>query len=80
MMNKMEELADRMDRVHNLMEDSGKSMEELLAYGAEYNVDCNHCTICSHCAESSLKVSRESGLFYTCTELWLKYLKGEIDA
>lgn len=69
-LQKYEALNQAMDRIHELMEASHKSMEELLGYGAEYNVECSECPIYSLC--------HNVNTYLNCNEVWSKYIKGEI--
>ena len=49
---------------------TGREIEELLGYAANDLIkDCENCAILEIC---------ESQDKYTCSELWSKYLKGEI--
>lgn len=67
-MNNLEELAKRLNRVKELMDATGMSMEELMAYSAVVHVDCARCPIASDCDKRK---------YLDCSDVWVKYLKGE---
>lgn len=71
-MNNLEELTKRMDRVKDLMDVTGMSMEELMAESAMSHVDCGRCPIKSKCDQYMYDMN------IGCSEVWEKYLKGEI--
>lgn len=73
-MTKIEELIKRMDRIKELMDVTGMSMEELMAESAMVHVDCANCPIKSLCDQYRYDES------VGCTEAWTMYLKGEINA
>ena len=66
-MNNLEELSKRLNRVKELMDVTGMSMTELMALAA-VSLDCSKCPIISIC---------DSHKHYSCSEIWVKYLKGE---
>ena len=72
-MNKLEELTKRMDRIKDLMDATGMSMEMLMAEAAMMHVDCGKCPIKTACDQ--YKYDENIG----CTAVWEMYLKGELD-
>lgn len=70
LLQKYEALNQAMDRIHELMEASHKSMEELLGDSAEYNVECDECPIYALC--------HNVNTYLKCNEVWTKHIKGEI--
>ena len=80
LMQKYEALNQAMDRIHELMEASNKSMEELLALGGMVAIEeCNDCPLRQKCVSVQLSVNPGTGLFWSCEDLWTAYLKGETD-
>lgn len=73
-MSTIEELNKRLDRVKELMDVTGMSMEELMAEAAIAHVDCDRCPIKSDCFEFKYLDH------FDCSDVWEKYLKGEFDA
>lgn len=69
-MDTLKELTKRMDRVKDLMDVTGMSMEELMAESAMTHVDCERCPITSDCDKRK---------YLDCSDVWEKYLKGEFD-
>ena len=69
-MGALEELIKRMDHVKVLMDATGMSMEELMAYTAVVHIDCGRCPITSDCNKRK---------YLDCSDVWEKYLKGEFD-
>jgi hypothetical protein len=73
MLDKIEALQEKMDRVKVLMDVTGMSMEELMAESAMVHVDCMLCPIKTKCDQYRYDES------IGCTEAWTRYLKGELD-
>lgn len=73
-MNKLEDLKKRMDRIKELMDATGMSMEQLLAQSAITYVYCRKCPINSVCKQY-IDHEKEIG----CVEVWTMYLKGELN-
>lgn len=71
-MNKLEELEKRMNRIKDLMDAAGMSMESLLAESAMMHVDCGKCPIKSLCDQYMYDEN------IGCTAVWEMYLRGEI--
>lgn len=69
-MNILEIFEQRMERVKELMDVTGMSMEELMAESAMVHVNCNMCPIKAACDQYRYDES------YGCTETWTMYLKG----
>lgn len=72
---KLNELNDKMDRVKHLMDATGMSIEEMLADTAPAHVCCDTCPISSFCDKHPYNEDTQIG----CSDVWLMYLKGEID-
>lgn len=72
-MNKLEELSKRLDRIKELMDASGLSMEQLMAESATVYVQCNRCPIKSICDQ--YEYDENIG----CAEVWADYLRGELN-
>lgn len=72
-MSKLEKLNQCMDRIKQIMDVTGMSMEELIAESAMVHVDCEMCPIKTVCDKHRYDES------YGCSETWTMYLKGEID-
>lgn len=72
-MNKLEELEKRLDRIKELMDATGLSMEDLLAESAMVHVDCEKCPIKSICDQFKYDEN------IACTEIWADYLRGELN-
>lgn len=75
----LDELSKRMDRVKELMDGTGLSIEEMLSESANVNLDCAKCVLRARCAKLDLTVYKKTGLYYTCNDIWEEYLKGETD-
>ena len=68
-MDKLDILNDRIDRIKVAMDATDSSLEWLIATGACAGVNCNKCPIRDKCDD----------LNYTdCIDVWYKYLMGEI--
>ena len=52
----------------DLLNSSGKTLEELLGVAAEYTVDCDNCAIRSKCDELKSEI--------TCDDIWAGHLMG----
>ena len=72
-MTKLEKLNQCMDRIKQIMDVTGMSMEELIAESAVYHIDCGKCPIKSICKQYLCNNQ------IACTDLWTMYLKGVID-
>lgn len=70
-MNKLEELEKRMNRIKDLMDATGMSMECLMAESAMIHVNCEKCPIKSRCDQYMYDES------IGCTDVWEQYLRGE---
>ena len=52
----------------DLINSSGKTLEELLGVAAEYTVDCDNCAIRGECDELKAEI--------TCDDIWAGHLMG----
>ena len=52
----------------DLLNSSGKTLEELLGIAAEYTVDCDNCAIYGECEKLNPLI--------TCDEIWEGHLRG----
>lgn len=52
----------------DLLNSSGKTLEELLGVAAEYTVDCDNCAIHGECDELKAEI--------TCDDIWAGHLMG----
>ena len=66
-------LEHKMDRIKDLTDAAGMSMEKLLAKSALTYVHCRNCPINSACSQH-IDHEKEIG----CVEVWTMYLKGEL--
>lgn len=60
-MDKLELLSKKMDRIKILMDSTGKSIEQMLAYYADAKLMCDDCKIKAECDD--------------CYDKWLKFLE-----
>lgn len=52
----------------DLINSSGRTLEELLGLAAEYAADCDNCAIKDICDKAKAKI--------TCGDLWIDHLRG----
>lgn len=67
MMDKLELLNKKMDRIKVLMDTTGESIEQMLSYYADVKVLCENCPILDKCTV------RKN--YKTCSEMWLEFLE-----
>lgn len=72
-MNKLEDLSNRLDRIKELMDVTGLSMEDLMAQSAVVFVNCNRCPIKSICDQYMFNKK------IACTKIWRDYLRGDLN-
>lgn len=72
-MDKLKELEKRLDRIKELMDVTGMSMEDLMAESAMVHVDCGRCPIKTACDQYTDDAT------IACTAVWAMYLRGEIN-
>lgn len=70
MMDKLDILNDRMDRIKVAMDATGSSMERLIATGA--------CADIIECAKCPIREKCDDLKYMDCIDVWCKYLMGEI--
>ena len=73
-MDKLKELSKRMDRIRDLMDASGNSIEQMLATFASDFVDCDKCPLRAECDPMSYN-KHDINDMLDCYGLWLKYLE-----